>query len=185
MLSIAQDVQGSEVVLPWLERAGVTFPSMVDQHNQSGKLFSLKYVPVAIILDEEGRLVRPVANVNIGNDEFRADLEAWVRTSDIPAAWRETPVQVQRDLTADEAEADVRFQLACMLLWRNKKKEALDQLEEAVALDPENWLIRKQKWAIEAPEAFYDGPVDDDWQADQRECEDELLQKSKGRWGSG
>ena len=34
-----------------------------------------------------------------------------------------------------------------------------------------NWLIRKQMWAIEAPEAFYDGPVDYAWQKAQQKRE--------------
>lgn len=29
------------------------------------------------------------------------------------------------------------------------------------------WLIRKQLWAIETPEAFYEGNVDFEWQKEQ------------------
>ena len=37
--------------------------------------------------------------------------------------------------------------------------------------DAQNWLIRKQLWAIEHPEAFYDGYVDYAWQKQQIEKE--------------
>ena len=171
MISIAQDVQGPAVVHPWLEKAGTTFRTLVDQHNVLGKAFSLKYVPVAVIVDAQGRLVRPITGVNIGDDEFRAQLEAWAMTGDIPTAWRETETPESRDLTMAEREADARFQLALVLLETERTEEALEQLRLAVQKDPENWLIRKQMWAIEAPEAFYEGPVDYAWQKAQQERE--------------
>lgn len=31
-------------------------------------------------------------------------------------------------------------------------------------LDQDNWIIRKQIWALEHPEKFYKGKVDYDWQ---------------------
>jgi len=43
----------------------------------------------------------------------------------------------------------------------------MDAWREAVAIEPENWIIRKQIWAIEHPERFYAGEVDFDWQAAQ------------------
>ena len=48
-----------------------------------------------------------------------------------------------------------------------RRKKLLDAWREAVAIEPENWIIRKQIWAIEHPERFYAGEVDFDWQAAQ------------------
>jgi tetratricopeptide (TPR) repeat protein len=162
-------------VHPWLKKAGTTFRTLVDQHNEVGKAYSLKFVPVAIIVDAEGRLVRPVVAVNIGDDDFRAELESWATTGDIPAAWRETETPESRDLTPAEREADARFQLALVLLETERTEEALEQLRLAVHADPENWLIRKQMWAIEAPEAFYEGNVDYAWQKARQEQEEATL----------
>ena len=173
MISIAQDAQGPAVVRPWLEKAGTTFRTLVDQHNELGKAFLLKYVPVAVIVDADGRLVRPITGVNIGDDGFRAELEAWATTGDVPAAWRDTEAPEHRPLSQGEREADARLQLALVLLEMQRTKEALEQLRLAVQADPENWLIRKQMWAIETPGAFYDGPVDYAWQKAQRQREDE------------
>ncbi len=36
-----------------------------------------------------------------------------------------------------------------------------------MALVPENRIVRKQIWAIENPERFYEGMVDFDWQKEQ------------------
>ena len=173
VISIAQDAQGAAVVIPWLEQAGTTFRTLVDQHNELGKAFSLKYVPVAVIVDADGRLVRPITGVNIGDDGFRAELEAWATTGDVPAAWRATEAPEHRQLSQAEREADARLQLALVLLEMQRAEEALEQLRLAVKADPGNWLIRKQMWAIETPGAFYHGPVDYAWQKAQQQLEDE------------
>ena len=44
--------------------------------------------------------------------------------------------------------------------------KALEELNLAFDLDPENWLIRKQRWAIENPDKFYNGDIDTKWQRD-------------------
>ena len=48
---IAQDAQGAEVARPWVEKAGGTFRSLLDQENVVGKRYGLKYVPVGILRD--------------------------------------------------------------------------------------------------------------------------------------
>lgn len=174
-MSIAQDVQGPQVVLPWLQKANTTFRTLVDRHNQVGKAYGLKFVPVAIIVDASGRLVRPVAAVNISDDDFRTELESWASTGDVPAAWRQAKGSDRQEMTLAEREADARLQLALVLLESDRREDALDQLRQAVQADPANWLIRKQMWAIEAPEAFYSGPVDYAWQKAQQAREQETL----------
>lgn len=169
---IAQDAQGAEVAKPWVEKAKGTYTALLDQNNFIGKAYNLKYVPVGILLDEGGQLVRAVGSVNIDNEDFRTELTEWVTTGSIPKAWIEADKQSKpRALTANEQEADARFQLAIVLLANGKKDEAVAELKKAFKLDPENWLIRKQLWAIETPEAFYEGNVDYGWQKAQVERE--------------
>lgn len=172
---IAQDAQGAGVARPWVEKAGGTYRALLDQANVIGKAYRLKYVPVGILVDEQGRLVRPVASVNIGDDAFRAALSDWVTTGDVPADWQSGDAPRARDLTPDEAEADARFQLAVTLLKNDKRDAAIAELREAMKLDPENWLIRKQLWAVETPEAFYEGSVDYGWQKEQMKREEALI----------
>lgn len=178
-MAIAQDAQGAEAAKPWIEKAGATYRALLDQRNAIGKAYSLKFVPVGILVDEEGRLVRAVGGVNIDDEAFRGELAGWVTEGAIPKAWMEANRQgTPRALTPAEAEADARFQLAIALLGQGKREEAIAELRRAFRLDPENWLIRKQLWAVEHPEAFYSGPVDYDWQKRQRQQEDaEMRQK--------
>jgi hypothetical protein len=177
-VAVAQDVQGAEVAIPWMEKAKATYRGLLDQHNAIGNACNLKYVPVAIIVDEAGALVRAVGSVNIGDEEFRAQLSSWVRTGVVPTEWVEAEQPPPpRQLTEEEAEADARFQLALVLLKREKKEEALVELKKAVVLDSQNWSIRKQMWAVETPEAFYAGDVDYAWQKEQQRIEAEGLLK--------
>ncbi len=169
---VACDAQGASVAIPWVERAGGTYTALLDQHNAIGKLFGVKYVPLGIIVDEQGRLARPVSSVNIDEEAFRDELASWVETGRVPDVWREMASQPPAEMTPAEREADARFQLAIVLLEAGKRPEAISELKRAFRLDPQNWLIRKQLWAVEHPEAFYQGDVDYTWQKRQIQLED-------------
>ena len=58
----------------------------------------------------------------------------------------------------------------------------MEELKQAVALDPEDWLVRRQGWAIEKPEAFYDGEVNFEWKAERMKLEAENTDDSD--WSS-
>ena len=158
---------------PWVERAGGTYRALLDRYNSLGKAYNLKYVPVGILVDEGGHLVRAVGSVNIDQEEFRSQLGRWGESGIIPREWIEADRQeVPRGLAPVEVEADARFRLAIALLEQGKRDKAMAELKQAFRLEPENWLIRKQLWAIETPEAFYAGEVDYVWQKDQVKRED-------------
>lgn len=66
------------------------------------------------------------------------------------------------ELNPESAEGP--FRIGRTMLKQGKKDEALVELKKALKLDKNNWIIRKQIWAIEHPEKFYEGKVDYDWQ---------------------
>lgn len=175
MVVIAQDVQGADVARPWVEKAGGTYRALLDQENVVGKLYSLKYVPVGILIDETGRLVKSVGSVNIDDDGFRSELTDWVVEGRAAENWS-AAMPAPRKMTPEAAEADARFQLAVVLLKSDKRDQAVKELQAAMILDPENWLIRKQLWAIETPDAFYEGDVDYGWQKEQIAREASLIE---------
>ena len=83
---IAQDAQGAEVASPWIKKAGGTYRALLDQHNEIGKAYNVKFVPVGIFVDEEGRLARAVGSVNIGNRTLREELVEWITSGAVPSA---------------------------------------------------------------------------------------------------
>ena len=60
--------------------------------------------------------------------------------------------------------------LATAYLDLGQKQKALSALRQASALDPGNWIIHKQIWAIEHPEQFYPS-INAKWQEEQLQQE--------------
>jgi len=201
------DVQGPEVVRPWVEKHGVTFPVAVDTADVFGAAFALKAIPVSFLVDEVG-----IIRLQGGGPtkEFRAMVEEILLEplSTVRSATRESApglpldelrARVARDpnrasaqlalaqalegtgefdaaLTACQAaaksnpkDAAIPFTHGLILLRQGKKPEALTMFTRARDLDPSNWRIRKQIWALENPDKFYSGPgIDWKWQKEQR-----------------
>ena len=175
---IARDAQGAELVPPLGRKGGGTYGALLDQDNFIGKAYNLKYVPVGLAVDETGRLVRPVGSVNIQDAEFLADLKGWAETDWIAKRWCGLPGGgLPQPMNPGEKMADDHFQVA-IILQEEKKQEALARLKEAVWLDPQNWLMRKQLWAIDALEV-YEGEVNYDWQEARKEAEAKELLKGE------
>ena len=156
-----------------MEKANLTFPTLLDRHNQIGKAYGVKYVPVGILLDAQGLLARPVGMVDIRDTVFQRELEEWVTSGILPPVWQEGSSRESISLSPSEQQSDEHLQNAVKHLDNNDRGAALEELQEAVALDPENWLIRKQSWAIESPQAFYDSEVDYEWQKSRIDSENE------------
>ncbi|MBI4167101.1 MAG: tetratricopeptide repeat protein [Acidobacteria bacterium] len=60
--------------------------------------------------------------------------------------------------------------LAAIHIDQGEPEQAAALLKKAWAIDPQNWIIRKQIWAIEHPEEFYPA-INPKWQREQMEKE--------------
>ncbi len=69
--------------------------------------------------------------------------------------------------------------LAAIDLDLGEREKALAALKQAWALEPGNWIIRKQIWAVEHPEEFYPA-INTDWQADRVKKEDTARRTTEG-----
>lgn len=58
--------------------------------------------------------------------------------------------------------------MARLALEDGRHEDAIASLERGFELDPDNWLIRKQRWALTHPDRFYAGEIDTAWQTQQR-----------------
>lgn len=72
--------------------------------------------------------------------------------------------EYRRAIELEPESAEGPFRIGRVMLRQGKKDEALVELRKAWKLDQDNWIIRKQIWALEHPERFYEGEVDYDWQ---------------------
>lgn len=124
------------------------------------------------MIDEVGRLVKAPFSINVADKKTRMMLEKWLSDPDYNAVLLRDMQRSDKSVTQTLTEATARFQLGLILLEGGKKQEAMAEWRKALALDPQNWIIHKQIWAVEHPDKFYDGGVDYGWQKEQLEVEE-------------
>ena len=170
-MSIAIDAQGASVVKPWHDKANAEFVTLVDSQNILGNLYNLKAIPYGVMIDEAGRMVKSPFNINVANKETIAMLEKWLSDTTYNTTLLRNLKPHNKSQNPKVLEANARFQLGLTLLEIGKKTEAVAEWRKALTLDPKNWIIHKQIWAVEHPDKFYDGNVDYGWQKAQLEAE--------------
>jgi hypothetical protein len=169
------DNQGAEAARPWTEKAGATFPTVVDRDNTLAAIYDYKLIPNGIFLDEDGIIrYRKFGGFNVEN---AADVAAIQRLIDGEV------VQVELDAkdapyhlgATEQALVDTRMRLGAELFACGARAEATAEWKQALYADPENLTIRKQIWMAEYPEKFHP-TIDFDWQKGQlaREREEEI-----------
>ncbi len=100
---------------------------------------------------------------DIQRPETAEILERWLSGQD-----PERPgVEPDVSLGDGHSQANAIFREGLNHYRAGRTAEALARWREGLELDPANYLIRKQIWAVENPEKFYDGAVDYDWQREQ------------------
>ena len=72
-------------------------------------------------------------------------------------------------LGAEHSEAIDLFCKGLALYRAGEVGKAVAEWRSAIELEPGNYIIRKQVWAIQNPDRFYSGDVDYSWQKEQME----------------
>jgi len=164
MLAVAIDMQGAEKARPYVEQAQATYPNAVDPENRLSAIFGFKAVPNVIFVDEAGILrYTKFGGFDIRKPEFRELAERFAASPDLAELER----QAERANGLASAAALDHFRRGLALYRQGEVQAALAEWRQGVALEPDHWIIRKQVWAIEHPERFYQGAVDFAWQKEQ------------------
>lgn len=163
LVSVAIDAQGSEAVRPFTEGTENSYPTLIDTDNVLGRTFGFKVVPNGLMINAAGRIDGMViGGFDIRRPESRALVEAWLAGHGVAS---KSPLEN----AAPSEEAQELFQKASIAVKTGDRQEAVKLLKVAYTLEPDNHIIRKQLWALEHPERFYDGEIDHKWQRDQLE----------------
>ncbi len=157
MLGVAQDAQGAERVAPVVRERGIEFPVLLDPASTMSAALRFGVVPTGVFVDDGRIAYRHADDFDAGDPRVRAAFDAFLRGDAVPAPASEERMRPQAlerfaDGVAAHAGGDDALALAC---WR-----------EALEIDPGNFLIRSQIWALEHPERFWPA-VDRDWQEQQ------------------
>lgn len=170
IVTVAVDAQGPAAVLPWLDRAGATFTSLVDEHGEVLSALGTTVVRTFVALDPDGRALRPPVKVKADDPATYGAIRDWLATGAAEAL--DTLDRGGRPAasgTGGFARATSRawLELAVTALEEGRRADATDALRRAHEADPDSAFVQKQLWALESPERFYDGAIDKEWQQRQ------------------
>lgn len=157
---MAVDVQGAEAARPYAE--GKPFTTVVDSENLLASRFGFTVVPNGILLDEEGKIRFLKQRLWAPDPEHVRAVEHLLEGKE-PIQLEETNPLPPNARSLEKQLAETKYKLSLEYLKQNKKEEALRELDEALAFDPDNFVIRKQRWYIRYPEKFIP-TIDFDWQ---------------------
>jgi len=185
-LAVAVDAQGLAAARPWVERAAATFPVAVDEANALGTALGYTFVSTGIFIDDHGAVRHlQVGDFDVRDEKTVALLERFL-AGDVDVLAELNAKPAERPSPLEQELVDAKLRLAIELLEHERKEEALAELDRALELDPENNVIRKQRWYIRQPERF-ESEMDLDWQKGQlaleRETEARPRQRDGGRAG--
>jgi tetratricopeptide (TPR) repeat protein len=165
---VAVDIQGPGAVRQYAE--GLQFATVIDSENILSSHFGFKIVPNGIFLDENGVIRLLKQGFRITEPGHAEAVEKLIQGS-VQQIELTDPYHVTDNARSLENQlAETKFKLAKEYLKQGKKDEALTEMDEALLLDPDNFLIRKQRWYIRYPEKF-SPTIDMEWQQAQLEKE--------------
>lgn len=158
------DAQGPDRPRPYVEQAGATFKTVVDSENVLGQTYGFKAIPNGFLIDEQGVVqYRGVGGFDVRRDKTRAVLDQWTARQPI----MEDESRRKPDPGDELTDSNELFRQGQAAYRDGRVDEALVLWKQGVQLDPDNYIVRKQIWAVENPDRFYDGDVDYDWQRQQ------------------
>jgi hypothetical protein len=169
----------------WSRAAQPTYPCLIDTEHVISELYAMNNVPMAVWIDERGRIVRPTETAGF-SEGFRsmdpdtltlpqADVDMltanrstyidalrdWVRRgADSPFALSDDEIRRRMRLPSDDdARAAAHARLGKHLLDAGDHEGAAEHYREAARLAPERWNYRRQSFVL-APDRI--GTVNDD-----------------------
>lgn len=155
--------------------AAPTYPCLIDEKHIVAELYDMKNVPMAVWIDEDGRIVRPAEPAG-ATDGFRSmNRETYTLPSDVAEAGRASRARYTAALrdwielgarsrfvlpensarervagpTPTDALAAASFKLGQYLRERGEPERAKPWFEEAARLCPDRWTYFRQALQLE------------------------------------
>ncbi|CAM3812818.1 thioredoxin family protein [Alkalicoccus chagannorensis] len=178
ILSVAVDGQGAEVVKPYLEQT--TFPTVVDENSVMLNTFGFKKVPNGIFVDTHGTIRLVQEGFDVKESEHLEAVKKLLR-GEVDQVELDDASSARKEDALTQQLAQTKYKLGMEYAKQDRKEEALKELDDAILLDPDNFIIRKQRWYIRYPEKF-GTEIDFAWQQAQfkREQEQEAAYRRQG-----
>lgn len=142
-----------------MQAANPGFNVVIDQKNVLGSVFGYRAIPNGVFIDEAGVLrFRKFSGFDVRKPDLAAETMRFAAGSN----------SVELDSSAVQPHGDY-FERGLALYEAGDVEGAKVVWRTGIEVEPDHWNMRKQLWAIEHPERFYNGNVDYDWQKEQVE----------------
>jgi tetratricopeptide (TPR) repeat protein len=134
--------------------------------NKIANQLGFKIVPNGIYIDEEGTIRLLQQGFHVTNEKHVQAIEMLLHEEIETAKLEEAYYKVDTFNHLQAQLSETKYKLGMEYYKQGKKEAALKELDEALLLDPDNFLIRKQRWYIRYPEKF-SPTIDIEWQQEQ------------------
>jgi hypothetical protein len=158
----------------WAKKAPPVYTCLIDEKHQVADLYGMTIVPMAVWIDEDGRIVRPTETAGMSDFFRRMDRETF-RMPEEDAAMMEhnrmtyynavrdwaingadsvyalAPEEVRSKLrkpSPADARATAHARIGTFLFQRGDDAAARAHFEEAVRLVPDKWNYRRQSMVL-------------------------------------
>ena len=171
LIAIAVDDSAADVH-PFVD--GIAFPVLLDRDRRFCDTYGVIHVPTVVWIDEADCIVRPNAVV-FADDRLRAHhgldasvhhdaLRRWV-VDGVPPVERTEVRSHQMPPTPAEQQARAEFRLARWLLRQGRREQAVQHVDRAGELSPEDLTIRRAGLKLLGGDPFGPefGPIYQDW----------------------
>ena len=160
-VSVSLD-DSADAARPWVEAAGsVSFPVVVDANHRIAELFGVINIPATVWFDEDGTMVRP-PTIAPGDDRWREfskidssvhhdALRRWVIDDEIDDSLMRGWSQPE---SADAGLARAHRRVAAWLHRNGRDDLARSHFEQAAALAPFDWTIRRGSMPLVGGDPF-------------------------------
>lgn len=155
LVAVAQDVQGEERVRAVVDEHEVTFPVLVDRSSVLARKLGFRVVPTGFFVDSGGTVrYRHTDDFDAADPRVGWNLERFLAGE---------PTEAPDEAGSMNPAALERFAEGASLYAQGDVEHAVAVWRDALALDPDNFVIRSQIWAVDHPERFWPA-VDREWQ---------------------
>ena len=143
---------------------GTTFRTVLDADGAAIEHFGFRVVPNGVLVDEDG-VVRSVkeGSFSVEHADDVAMVERFIAGATLLEENDPTVAVMAR---ADRELIATKVRRGRSLEAQGRRDDAIAEWRSALAGDPENFVIRKQIWAVEHPDRFHP-TIDTAWQERQ------------------
>ncbi len=153
-VSVAMDAIYHDKVKQFHQSAKAEFTTLIDTDNSLSKLMGFKVVPNILLINSDGELEYwKFGKADIRNSYYKNLIKRWIS--------REKINILPKDNFINASNQNHQLSLGKFNEYVNTGNLRVNEVR---GLELDNMIVRKQLWAKENPEKFYQGNIDSDWQ---------------------